>query len=134
MSATAPFNNGLFDFTLRYQRTPGAQYHVRPLSLLQQEMLYRCDGRVTIADLSDATKYTPLEIRVVLSFLIKHGLVQTLMPEAWLFKPPVQHQISNIPTQPLPPQQPPARIRRFLNRLNRCAFWGVCLEDGYSCA
>ncbi len=38
------------DFTVRYQRTPGAQYHVRPLSLLQQEIMYRCDGSVTVAD------------------------------------------------------------------------------------
>ncbi|HEY7349520.1 MAG TPA: hypothetical protein VH599_14485 [Ktedonobacterales bacterium] len=119
MSSTTPFDGSLFDFTLRYQRTPGAQYHVRPLSLLQQEMLYRCDGRVTIADLSDATKYTHPEIRNILSFLSAHGLVQTifvkqdasLKPEAWLFKPPAQQQIGNTPTQPLPQQQPPARIR-----------------------
>ncbi|HEU5368207.1 MAG TPA: hypothetical protein VFU69_07070 [Ktedonobacterales bacterium] len=73
------------DFTLRYQRVPGAQYHVRPLSLLQQDVLYRCDGNVTVADLADATRYTHPEIRGVLHFLAAHGLVKTLLPEPWLF-------------------------------------------------
>lgn len=72
------------DFTLRYQRVPGAQYHVRPLSLLQQDILYRCNGKVTIADLADATKYTHPEIRGVLHVLATHGLVKTLPPESWL--------------------------------------------------
>ena len=102
MQATAPFDQGLFDFTLRYQRTPGAQYHVRPLSLLQQDLLYRCDGRVTIADLSDATLAPHPEIRAALTFLSAHGLAKTLMPEAWLFKRHPQQQISHLPTQPLP--------------------------------
>ncbi len=118
MSSTTPSDVSLLDFTLRYRRTPGAQYHVPPLSLVQQELLYRCDGRVTVADLADALKYTHSEIRRILSFLSAHGLVQTLIPEAWLFKPPAQQQTSRFPTQPLPPQQPSARIRRFLNGLN----------------
>jgi hypothetical protein len=48
---------------------------------LQQDILYRCDGRVTIADLADATKYTHPEIRAVLFFLSQHGLVRTLPPD-----------------------------------------------------
>ncbi len=116
MASPAPVDDGLFDFTLRYRRTPGAQYHVRPLSLVQQELLYRCDGRVTVADLADALKYTHSEIRRILSFLSAHGLVQTLIPEAWLFKPPAQ-PISRQPTQPLIQRREIARFRRFLNRL-----------------
>jgi hypothetical protein len=73
---------GLFDFTLHYQRTPCAKYHVRPLSLLQQEVLYCCDGTVTVADLADATRYTHPEIRAVLSFLSQHGLIKTLQPDS----------------------------------------------------
>ena len=75
------------DFTLRYQRTPCAKYHVRPLSLLQQDVLYRCDGTVTVADLADATRYTHPEIRAVLVFLSQHGLVKTLPPDPTLFAP-----------------------------------------------
>lgn len=99
----------LFDFTLRYQRTPCAKYHVRPLSLLQQDVLYRCDGTVTIADLADATLYTHPEIRDVLTFLSTHGLVKTLMPETWLFQPPISHS----PTQPFSRQPQPQPIRRW---------------------
>ncbi len=76
-----------FDFTLRYQRTPGAKYHVRLLSLLQQDVLYRCDGNVTVADLADATKYPHPEIRVVLAFLNQHGLVKILPPDPRLLAP-----------------------------------------------
>jgi len=78
-------STGLFDFTLRYQRTPCAKYHVRPLSLLQQDVLYRCDGTVTVADLADMTRYTHPEIRAVLSFLSQHGLIKTLPPDPTLF-------------------------------------------------
>ncbi len=80
-------SSGLFDFTLRYQRVPGAQYHVRPLTLLQQEVLYRCDGTVTLADLADATRYSHPEMRAVLAFLAQHGLVKTLPPDPTLFAP-----------------------------------------------
>jgi hypothetical protein len=79
------FDVGTFDFTPRYQHTPCAKYHVRPLSLLQQEVLYRCDGTVTVADLADATRYTHPEIRAVLVFLSQHGLVKTLPPDPTLF-------------------------------------------------
>ncbi|HLV99451.1 MAG TPA: hypothetical protein VKT82_12325 [Ktedonobacterales bacterium] len=74
------------DFTLRYQRTPCAKYHVRPLSLLQQDIRYRCDGRVTVADLADATLHTHPEIRAALGFLARHGLVKTLPPESWMLE------------------------------------------------
>ena len=76
------------DFLLRYQRTPGAEYHVRPLTLLQQEVLYCCDGTVTVADLADATKYSHPEIRAVVVFLGQHGLIKTLPPDPRLFGPP----------------------------------------------
>ena len=76
------------DFLFRYQRTPGAKYHVRPLTLLQQEVLYCCDGTVTVADLADATKYTHPEIRAVVVFLGQHGLIKTLPPDPRLFVPP----------------------------------------------
>ncbi|HEY7349463.1 MAG TPA: hypothetical protein VH599_14200 [Ktedonobacterales bacterium] len=76
-----------FDFTLRYQRTPGAKYHVRPFSLLQQEILYRCDGKVTVADLADATRCTHREIRAALVFLSQHGCVRTLLPDPALLTP-----------------------------------------------
>ena len=76
------------DFLFRYQRTPGAKYHVRPLTLLQQEVLYCCDGTVTVADLADATKYTHPEIRAVVVFLSQHGLIKTLPPDPRLFAPP----------------------------------------------
>ncbi|HLW03887.1 MAG TPA: hypothetical protein VKT82_34890 [Ktedonobacterales bacterium] len=79
------------DFTLRYQRTPGEKYHVRPLTLLQQDILYRCDGRVTVADLSDATKYSHPEIRAVLAFLNQHGLVKILPPDPRLFAALAHH-------------------------------------------
>lgn len=108
MSRTA-FDHSLFDFTLRYQRLPLAKYHVRPLSLLQQDILYRCDGAVTIADLADATLSPHPEILDVLTFLITHGLVKTLMPETWLFQPPISHS----PTQPFPRQRQPQPIRRL---------------------
>jgi hypothetical protein len=119
MPTTAPFDQGLFDLTLRYQRVPGAQYHVRPLSLLQQDLLYRCNGRVTIADLSDATLAPHTEIRAAINFLSAHGLVRTIMPEAWLFKPPVQQPFSSRPTQPLSQHRQPAHIQRFLNQLKK---------------
>lgn len=108
---------GTFDFTLRYQRTPLAKYHVRPLSLLQQDILYRCDGTVTVADLSDATLYPHAEIRIVLSFLAAHGLVKTLMPEAWLFQPPLQDQMSPRPAQPFSHRHRPRRLWRFWHDL-----------------
>ncbi|HLV97326.1 MAG TPA: hypothetical protein VKT82_01495 [Ktedonobacterales bacterium] len=98
-----------FDFTLRYQRTPCARYHVRPLTLLQQDIMYRCDGRVTVADLADATKYTHPEVRAVLRFLIAHGLVKTLTPEPWLFAP-IPHQ---MPQRSPEPAQGRARPQRF---------------------
>jgi len=103
-----------FDFTLSYQRTPCARYHVRPLSLLQQDIMYRCDGSVTVADLADATKYPHPEVRAVLSFLSAHGLVKTLTPEPWLFDP-IPHK--------MPPRSPePARARtwRFWRVPKRC--------------
>ncbi len=83
-------STGTFDFTLRYQRVPGAQYRVRPLSLVQQEVLYRCDGTVTLADLADATRYTHPEMRAVLAFLAQHGLVKTVLPDSALLasRPP----------------------------------------------
>ncbi|HLW03682.1 MAG TPA: hypothetical protein VKT82_33860 [Ktedonobacterales bacterium] len=59
MPSTAPFEQSLFDFTLRYERTHGAQYHARPLSLVQQDILYRCDGRVTTVDLADEAFVPP---------------------------------------------------------------------------
>jgi hypothetical protein len=100
-------------FTLRYQRTPCARYHVRPLSLLQQDIMYRCDGRVTVADLADATKYTHPEVRAVLSFFSAHGLVKTPAPEPWLFDP-LPHQ------QPARPPAPrPGRMRSFWMALSR---------------
>jgi hypothetical protein len=114
MPSTAPFDQGLFDLTLRYQRVPGAQYHVRPLSLLQQDLLYRCNGRVTIADLSDETLAPHAEIRAAITFLSAHGLVRTIMPEAWLFKPHPQQQTSREPTQPSLQRWQQARIWRFL--------------------
>ena len=119
MSSPARFDHGLFDYALRYQRVPGAKYHVRPLSLLQQEVLYRCDGRVTVADLSDMTLASHPEIRAALTFLGTHGLVKTLMPEAWLFKPSPHEQSSRLPTRPLPPQRAPARIPGLLRRLKQ---------------
>lgn len=104
---------GLFDFTLRYQRTHGAQYHARPLTLLQQDILYRCNGKVTVADLADATLYTHQEIGAVLNFLARHGLIKTLPAESWLFDftalPPMNHAS--------PPVQ--ARSRRFRQALKR---------------
>jgi hypothetical protein len=87
-------STGLFDFTLRYQRTPCAKYHVRPLSLLQQEVLYCCDGTVTVADLADATRYSHPEIRAVLSFLSQHGLIKTLPPDPTLFAPMPQASVA----------------------------------------
>jgi len=102
----------IFDLTLRYQRTPCARYHVRPLTLLQQDIMYRCDGRVTVADLADATKYTHPEIRAVLSFLSAHGLVKTLAPEPWLFDP-LPHQ------QPARPPAPRPGLRSFWMALSR---------------
>lgn len=119
MSSSARFDHALFDYTLRYQRVPGAKYHVRPLSLLQQELLYRCDGRVTAADLADMTLATHPEIRAALTFLIIHGLVKTLMPETWLFKPSPQEQSSRLATRPRPPQRQPARISGLLRRLKQ---------------
>jgi hypothetical protein len=89
------FDASIFDFTLRYQRVPGAQYHARPLSLLQQEVLYRCDGSATIADLADATLLKHPEIRDALAFLASHGLVKTLPAEAWLFE-----SITPLPAHP----------------------------------
>jgi hypothetical protein len=106
-----------FDFTLRYQRTPFAKYHARPLSLLQQDILYRCDGTVTIADLADATRCTHPEIRAVLSFLSVHGLVKTLMPEAWLFQPPAHSQTTQRAISSLSRQQKHGHIRRMLHHL-----------------
>lgn len=104
-----------FDFTLRYQRTPCARYHVRPLTLLQQEVMYRCDGNVTVADLADATKCSHPEVRAILSFLLTHGLVKTLPPEAWLFGPPPQKQPSRPPE--LPPRHASRARRPFWQRL-----------------
>lgn len=109
--------SGTFDFTLRYQRTPCAKYHVRPLSLLQQEVMYRCDGTVTVADLSDATLSPHPEIREVLNFLTVHGLVKTLMPESWLFQAPVQDQMSRSSTPPFSRRHKPRHIRRFWQAL-----------------
>ena len=109
--------SGTFDFTLRYQRTPCAKYHVRPLSLLQQEVLYRCDGTVTLADLADATLYSHPEIRAVLCFLLVHGLVKTLMPEAWLFEPPTQHTARHLPPRPAAARKPPRPIWRWFAHL-----------------
>lgn len=83
------------DFTLRYQRVPGAQYHVRPLSLLQQDILYRCDGSATVADLADATKYTHPEVRAVLGFLTRHGLVKILPPDPRLVIPRTQESAAS---------------------------------------
>ena len=37
--------NDPFDFTLRYQRTPCARAHVRPLSLLQQDVFVSLQWR-----------------------------------------------------------------------------------------
>ncbi len=91
----------LFDFTLRYQRTRGAQYHVRPLSLVQQEVMYRCDGTVTAADLADATRCPHPEIRAALAFLSQHGLVKTLPLDPTLFVPR-PHTLADWPTSPLP--------------------------------
>jgi hypothetical protein len=105
------------DFTLRYQRVPGAKYHVRPLSLLQQEVLYRCDGSVTVADLADATRYTHPEIRAALRFLAAHGLIKTLPPESWLLTPfaPAWHgaaaEVSHV--------RPRARPWRWLGGMKR---------------
>lgn len=52
-------------------------------------------------------------------FLSIHGLVRTLMPEAWLFQPPTRQQHSRLPTQPLAQRRRPARIWRVLNRLKQ---------------
>jgi hypothetical protein len=101
------------DFTLRYQQTPCARYHVRPLSLLQQDVMYRCNGRVTVADLADATMYSRPEIRAVLSFLIAHGLVKTLPPEPWL----LDLASSKKPARPAEPPQ--SRIKRVWLALTR---------------
>jgi len=108
-------STGAFDFTLRYQHTPFAKYHARPLSLLQQDILYRCDGTVTIADLADATLCTLAEIRAALSFLIQHGLVKTLMPETWLFTPPHYQR----PVVASRPPLAPGHIQRWLHLLKR---------------
>ncbi|HEY7349641.1 MAG TPA: hypothetical protein VH599_15100 [Ktedonobacterales bacterium] len=108
-----------FDFTLRYQRTPGAKYHMRPLSLLQQEILYRCDGKATVADLADATLHTHPEIRTVLSFLTRHGLVKALLPEPWLFGLVAPAPVWRCKTAELPSLHPPAWVWRLLGRVRR---------------
>ncbi len=114
------------DFTLRYQRTPCAKYHVRPLSLLQQDIMYRCDGRVTVADLADATRYTHSEIRAVLAFLGQHGLIKTLPPDPTLFasRPPAS---AAYPSRPVN-----GRSRGFWRALkSRTAFAFPALSDVY---
>ncbi len=108
------FDASVFDFTLRYQRTPGAQYHVRPLTLLQQEVLYRCNGQVTIADLADATLHKHPEIRAALSFLAQHGLVKTLPAEAWLFESLTPPPARQEPAAARPARRPRARVWRWL--------------------
>ncbi|HEY7358024.1 MAG TPA: hypothetical protein VH590_16205 [Ktedonobacterales bacterium] len=111
------------DFTLRYQRVPGAQYHVRPLSLLQQDILYRCNGKVTIADLADATKYTYPEIRAVLHYLAAHGLVKTLPPESWLLTAFAPASIWHSTPTGQPLARPRARPRRWLDGMRRAPLW-----------
>lgn len=108
------FDASVFDFTLRYQRTSGAQYHARPLSLLQQEVLYRCNGKVTVADLADATLLKHPEIRAALSFLTQHGLVKTLPAEAWLFEPLAPAPARQKKAAERPARRPRARVWRWL--------------------
>ncbi len=124
------FDVGTLDFTLRYQRTPCAKYHVRPLTLLQQDVLYRCDGTVTVADLADVTKYTHPEMRAVLVFLSQHGLVKTLPPDPRLFAP--------VPSAPAahPSRPVSGRSRRWRRALkdtlrdwNDRLWYGVITRD-----
>jgi hypothetical protein len=101
-----------FDFLFRYQRTPGAQYHARPLSLLQQDVMYRCDGKVTVADLADATLATHPEVRAALVFLSEHGLVKILPPDPTL--------LPSAPHKPAAPASVPVGSRsRLLSALKR---------------
>lgn len=121
--------SGTFDFTLRYQRTPCAKYHVRPLSLLQQEVLYRCDGRVTVADLADMTRSTHPEIRAVLSFLSQHGLIKTLPPDPTLFasSPPDGAEHASSPLRSRQRGFLPA-LKRRLRAWNDHLWYGVTVD------
>jgi hypothetical protein len=80
---------------------------------LQQDILYRCDGRVTVADLSDATKYTHPEVRVVLAFLNQHGLVKILPPDPRLFASLARNSAAPVSISPQ------ARRVRFVTATKR---------------
>ncbi len=67
--------------TPRYICTPGARYHARPLTLMQQEVLYLCTYGATLARLCQDTFYPPIQVAQILDHLMQHGLV-TLAPAA----------------------------------------------------
>jgi hypothetical protein len=66
---------------VRYICTPGACYHVRPLTLMQQEVLYLCMYGATLPLICQASWYPPVQVVEVLAYLMQHGLVKQFAAE-----------------------------------------------------
>jgi hypothetical protein len=62
---------------VRYICTPGARYHVRPLTLMQHEVLYLCTYSMTLPMICQASWYPPIQVVEVLAYLMQHGLVKS---------------------------------------------------------
>jgi hypothetical protein len=63
---------------VRYISTPGARYRVRPLTLMQQEVLYLCTYGATLPLICRASWYPPIQVAQILAYLMQHGLVKVL--------------------------------------------------------
>jgi hypothetical protein len=62
--------------TPRYISIQGACYHVRPLTHMQQQVLYLCCYGTTISLICQDTWYPPIQVAQILGFLMQHGLVK----------------------------------------------------------
>ena len=65
---------------VRYIATQGARYHVRPLTLMQREVLSLCTYGVSLAFLCQQTCYPPIQVLELLTALMRHVLIRRFAP------------------------------------------------------
>lgn len=64
--------------TTQYICIQGACYHARPLTLMQEEVLYLCTYGASLPAICRDTWYPPVQVAGILDFLMRHGLVMQL--------------------------------------------------------
>ena len=73
--------------TPRYICTQGACYHVRPLTMMQEQVLYLCTYETTLPLICQDTWYPPAQVAQILNYLMLHGLVRPLPVSAEPLEP-----------------------------------------------